>query len=291
LSLLAVAQDDVRVVRHVGGPVFPAGDLGESLPFTRIVTSPEFRDVAYGYKIELSDDGQTWRTFADRTANRSETPGDGYVDAGERRGRQVRITINFASGNWAGLYNFQVFSGDQVVSLGKPVTASSTRGKGSEPGNAVDGSTGPQLADFVEGSYMIKRGGTYYLLYSSGALHDGSYSVHYAMGKQPFGPFTTPADNVVLRLNKDLTTTGPGHNSVLKFKDQYYIVYHQHNQPHEDAGGVFSSGLRGPDEIQRRRHDQAVRALPVCQRRPAGARPSPNSLAASRPLRNSAPAH
>ena len=157
----------------------------------------------------------------------------------------MRITINFASGNWAGLYNFQVFSGDKLVSLGKPATASSTRGKGSEPGNAVDGSTGPQLADFVEGSYMIKRGGTYYLLYSSGALHDGSYSVHYAMGKQPFGPFTTPADNVVLRLNKDLTTTGPGHNSVLKFKDQYYIVYHQHNQPHEDAGGVFRQACAG----------------------------------------------
>jgi beta-xylosidase len=214
-------------------------DLGESLPVTRIVTSLEFRNVAYGYKIELSDDGQTWRTFADRTANRSETPGDGYVDAGEGRGRLARITMNFASGNWAGLYNFQVFSGDKLVSHGKPATASSTRGKGSEPGNAVDGSTGPQLADFVEGSYMIKRGGTYYLLYSSGALHDGSYSVHYAMGKHPLGPFTTPEKNIVLRMNKDLTTKGPGHNSVLKFKDRYYIVYHQHNQPHEDAGGVF----------------------------------------------------
>jgi hypothetical protein len=214
-------------------------DLGESLPITRIVTSPEFREVAYGYKIELSQDGQTWRTFADRTANRSEKPGDGYVDVGEGFARQVRITMNFASGNWAGLYNFQLFSGDKLVSLGKPATASSTRGKGSEPANAVDGSTGPQLADFVEGSYMIKRGDTYYLLYSSGALHDGSYSVHYAMGKHPLGPFTTPANNVVLQSNEDLTTKGPGHNSVLKFKDQYYIVYHQHNQPHEDAGGVF----------------------------------------------------
>ena len=59
------------------------------------------------------------------------------------------------------------------------------------------------------------------------------------MGKHPLGPFTTPEKNIVLRMNKDLTTKGPGHNSVLKFKDRYYIVYHQHNQPHEDAGGVF----------------------------------------------------
>jgi len=103
----------------------------------------------------------------------------------------------------------------------------------------VDSSSGPFLPDFVEGSYMIKREGTYYLLYSSGALHDGTYSVHYAMSKSPFGPFATPPDNVLLKSNAELTTKGPGHNSVLKFKDQYFIVYHQHNQPHEGAKGVF----------------------------------------------------
>jgi hypothetical protein len=86
---------------------------------------------------------------------------------------------------------------------------------------------------------MIKRNGTYYLLYSSGALHDGTYSVHYATAKSPLGPFSMPQNNVVLKSNAEQTTQGPGHNSVLKFRDQYYIVYHQHNQPHEGAKGVF----------------------------------------------------
>ncbi len=220
-------------------PQWLSVDLGESLPITRILTSPEFRDVAYGYKIELSGDGQTWRTFADRTANRSEQAADGYVDVGDGRGRHVRITMTECAGNWAGLYSFDVYSGDRLVSRGKGATASSTRGAGSEPDNALDASNGPHLADFVEGSYMIKRGGTYYLLYSSGALHDGSYSVHYATAKHPFGPFTTPANNVVLKSNEDLTTKGPGHNSVLKFQNEHYIVYHQHNQPHDGASGVF----------------------------------------------------
>ncbi|MCF7731058.1 MAG: family 43 glycosylhydrolase [Akkermansiaceae bacterium] len=214
-------------------------DLGESMQITRIVTCPEFRHVEYGYRIELSEDGQSWKTFADRSTNRTEKAGEGYVDQGEGRGRQVRISMNYCSGNWAGLYSFDVFSGSELVSRGKPATASSIRGEGSEPGNAVDASNGPQLADFVEGSYMIKRDGTYYLLYSSGALHDGSYSVHYATAKHPFGPFTAPVNNVVLKSNGDLTTKGPGHNSVLKFKNDYYIVYHQHNQPHEGAKGVF----------------------------------------------------
>ena len=86
---------------------------------------------------------------------------------------------------------------------------------------------------------MVKRKGIYYLMYSSGALHDGTYCVRYATSKTPLGPFTTPADNKVLSSNAEQTTKGPGHHSVLKFKDQYYIVYHQHNQPHEGAKGVF----------------------------------------------------
>jgi len=95
------------------------------------------------------------------------------------------------------------------------------------------------MEDFVEGSYMIKRKDTYYLLYSSGALHDGSYSVHYATSKHPLGPFSTPPNNVILKQNEEQTTRGPGHNSVLKFGDRWFIVYHQHNQPHEDGALVY----------------------------------------------------
>jgi len=214
-------------------------DLGESVPISRIVTCPEFRDVAYGYKIETSEDSNSWTIFADRTANRSEFSGNGYVDEGNGKGRFVRITFTFCSGHWAGLYNFEVFSDDKLVSRDKSATASSVRGAGSEPADAVDASDGPYLSDFVEGSYMIKHNGTYFLLYSTGVLHDGTYSVHYATSENPFGPFITPPDNVLLKSNADLTTKGPGHNSVLKFKNQYYIIYHQHNQPHEGAKGVF----------------------------------------------------
>ena len=214
-------------------------DLGEAVAITRTETSPEFKHVIYGYTIEVSEDNRTWTLFADRTANQTELPGDGYVDRGAAKGRYVRVTMTACGGNWAGLYNFGVFSGDTLVSRGKPVTASSVRGKGAEPENAVDASNGPWLTDFVEASYMVKRNGTYYLLYSSGALHDGTYSVHYATARTPFGPFVMPPDNVVLKSNEELTTKGPGHNSVLLFKGQYYIIYHQHNQPHEEGQGVF----------------------------------------------------
>ena len=215
-------------------------DLGESMPITRTIASPEFSDVKYGYKIEVSEDNVNWSTFADRTANKTEIAGrNGYIDNGSGKGRYVRITFNECEGNWAGLYGFRIYSGDKLVSLRKTATASSSRGSGAEPANAVDSSDGPFLPDFVEASYMVKHNGTYYLLYSSGALHDGSYSVHYATSKSLLGPFIAPKDNVVLKMNDEKTTKGPGHNSVLKFKGKYYIVYHQHNQPHRGAGGVF----------------------------------------------------
>lgn len=220
-------------------PKWLAVDLGEPTEITRTKSSPEFKHIPYGYNIETSIDGTAWSLFADRTTNRTELPGDGYMDNGAAKARYVRITMTFCSGSWAGLYDFSIFSGDKLVSLNKPVTASSSRGLGAEPKNAVDSSNGPYLSDFVEGSYMIKRNGTYYLLYSTGALHDGSYSVHYAMSQHPFGHFITPSNNIVLKMNEEKTTQGPGHNSVLKFKGQYFIVYHQHNQPHEEAGGIF----------------------------------------------------
>ena len=215
-------------------------DLGATVAVTRVVSSPEFRDVAYDYVIETSTDGTAWAVFADRKGNRTERPGDaGYVDSGEALARHVRITFRHCGGHWAGLYDFSVFSGDRLVSRGGKAAASSTRGAGSEPGNALDASNGPALSDFVEGSYMIKRKGRYYLLYSSGVLHDGSYNVRYAMADHPFGPFVTPPDHVLLQANADQTTRGPGHNSVLKHGDEYYIVYHQHNHPHEDGALVF----------------------------------------------------
>jgi hypothetical protein len=220
-------------------PQWLSVDLGESMLVTKVLSSPEFKHVAYGYMLEVSEDGKNWNLFADRSANRTILPGEGYLDEGRATVRHVRITFNYCGGHWAGLYNFAVYSGDKLVSLRKPVTASSVRGKGSEPENAVDLSNGPALADFVEGSYMIKHNGTYYLLYSSGVLHDGSYCVRYGMAKHPFGPFTTPPNHTILKMNDEQTTRGPGHNSVLKFNGRHYIVYHQHNQPHEGGALVF----------------------------------------------------
>ena len=90
-----------------------------------------------------------------------------------------------------------------------------------------------------EGSYVFKRGGLYYYLFSeyiwcdSPSLHfDHSYRVNYAVSERPEGPFTKTLSRVpILSTDMTLGYIGPGHNSVLNppGTDDYYIVYHQHN--------------------------------------------------------------
>lgn len=92
-----------------------------------------------------------------------------------------------------------------------------------------DGSLSKDItpAHYVEGPFMIKRNGTYYLMWSEGDWGNSSYGVAYAKSTSPTGPF--------LRAGKILQTdpaiaNGPGHHSVLHIPgtDNWYIIYHRH---------------------------------------------------------------
>ena len=92
--------------------------------------------------------------------------------------------------------------------------------------------------DFFEAPFMFKRKGIYYLTYSSGYCEDGSYRVQYVMSKTgPMGPFVFGENNPILTTSADGTVHGPGHESVLQQGDDFYMVYHRHNNPH--AGGGY----------------------------------------------------
>ncbi|WP_184545617.1 family 43 glycosylhydrolase [Mucilaginibacter sp. FT3.2] len=91
--------------------------------------------------------------------------------------------------------------------------------------------------DFFEGSFMFKRKGIYYLLYSSGFCENETYRVQYATSKtSPMAGFVYGKNNPILATNADGTVHGPGHNSVLQVGDDYYIIYHRHNNPHSGGG-------------------------------------------------------
>ena len=80
---------------------------------------------------------------------------------------------------------------------------------------------------YVEGPLMFRRQGKYYFMWSEGGWTGPDYSVAYAVGDSPFGPFR--------RVGKILAQdpkvgTGAGHHSVVQVPgtDRWYIIYHRH---------------------------------------------------------------
>ncbi|MGN6279546.1 MAG: glycoside hydrolase family 43 protein [Sphingomonas sp.] len=92
----------------------------------------------------------------------------------------------------------------------------------------ADGSTYKEITPpgYVEGSFMIKRDGIYYLMWSEGDWTGPNYRVAYAMGKSPLGPFTPRG--VILAQDFKIAR-GAGHHSVVNVPgtDDWYIVYHR----------------------------------------------------------------
>ncbi len=92
-----------------------------------------------------------------------------------------------------------------------------------------------EITDFFEAPFVFKRNGVYYFTYSSGSCHDDTYRVQYAISTTgPMGPYEYKG--CILKTNADGTIHGPGHHSVLVDGDDYYIVYHRHNNPHAIHG-------------------------------------------------------
>jgi beta-xylosidase len=80
---------------------------------------------------------------------------------------------------------------------------------------------------YVEGPLMFKRNGKYYFMWSEGGWTGPNYSVAYAIGDSPMGPFKRVG--TILKTDPKIGT-GAGHNSVFHVAkdDSWYIVYHRH---------------------------------------------------------------
>ena len=74
---------------------------------------------------------------------------------------------------------------------------------------------------------MFKRGGKYYFLWSTGGWTNGTYSVEYAIGDTPIGPFIKQEGKILAADN--VVAEGPGHNGYLHIpeEDLWLMVYHR----------------------------------------------------------------
>ncbi|XOV94849.1 MAG: glycoside hydrolase family 43 protein [Bacteroidota bacterium] len=101
---------------------------------------------------------------------------------------------------------------------------------------------------WTEGSFIFKKNGVYYIMYSANYYAGQNYAVGYATGQSPLGPFTKAANNPVLQknINQGGDVTGTGHNMVLFSPDssRMYCVYHGRTKMSGQERVVFIDEMR-----------------------------------------------
>ncbi len=104
-----------------------------------------------------------------------------------------------------------------------------------------DGSVFKEITppDYVEGPCMMKRGNTYYFMWSAGGWTEGTYHVNYTKSDSPFGPFTEAKE--ILSSGDGTLANGPGHNGFLYLPetDEYLMVYHRHKPEIREGNARF----------------------------------------------------
>lgn len=110
-------------------------DLGEIRPVKQVLTQFEYPTFYYQYKIEVSENGEDWELFTDKTANK--TSGSPMVDTHNLKGQFVRWTITGTekTGMYAAIWNVKVYDqsfegmevNNQQVAEGPGVPSSSSR--------------------------------------------------------------------------------------------------------------------------------------------------------------------
>lgn len=89
--------------------------------------------------------------------------------------------------------------------------------------------------DYVEGPFMVKRNGLYYLMWSEGGWGDHTYLAAYGVADNPYGPFEYAGK--ILENNPEIAS-GAGHHSVLQLPgatDEWVICYHRRPLEESDA--------------------------------------------------------
>lgn len=80
---------------------------------------------------------------------------------------------------------------------------------------------------YFEAPYMVKYEDKYHLMYSEGKCIDTSYKVRYSTFDSPMGTWEEVSGKKILYSHPDKKVIGPGHHTIFKAKDQYYILYHR----------------------------------------------------------------
>jgi arabinan endo-1,5-alpha-L-arabinosidase len=121
-------------------------------------------------------------------------------------------------------------------SAGDPISAQRLTDDGlglvGQPRIVFERTFGEPYEGLIEGTWLIRHSGYWYLMYSGDACCDefAHYAVLVARSRSPFGPFGRDPNNPVVAANE--TFNAPGHNSVVIDDDgRDWLVYHAYVRP------------------------------------------------------------
>jgi len=113
-----------------------------------------------------------------------------------------------------------------------------------EPGTWEDARFGGLPAPVVENPNPVKRGDTYFLLYSGGAFN-GPYGMGYATSSAATGPFTKATENPFLREANGVISVGGG-ALVTGPKGGDWLAYHGRQGSYSNPRQLRIDPLRFP---------------------------------------------
>lgn len=89
----------------------------------------------------------------------------------------------------------------------------------------------------IEGSWLTKHDGQYYMLYSGELFSSPAYGLGVARASSPLGNYTKKGEPILRSSNR---WKGPGHNSVVRVNGNDYLVYHAWDRT---AGAGLRAGM------------------------------------------------
>jgi len=93
------------------------------------------------------------------------------------------------------------------------------------PWEAVGSSNQNPNNGWMEGAWMVRQGGRYYLTYSSGGTQYPTYAMGAYVSDSPLGPFVPQKRNPIFRTTEGLVT-GTAHGSIIKGpRDRLWVFY------------------------------------------------------------------
>ena len=116
---------------------------------------------------------------------------------------------------------------------------------------------------FREGTYVFKRNGLYYFLWSVDDTGSPNYHVAYGTSRSPLGPIEVAAQPVILQQRPDENIFGTAHNSVVQLpgRDEWYVIYHRINPTFMDRS--LGPGFHRQVCIDRMEFDAEGHILPI----------------------------